>query len=69
MSYTVDILQKVRELAVQAANGIYSKENRENMAVEVDELLKELVTTANSRYQDNIYTEALRLRASLMRCC
>ena len=53
MSYAVNILQEIRELAVQASNGIYNKENREDMAVRVDELLKELVATVNSRYQDS----------------
>ena len=45
---SVQILQRVREMAVQGANGIYSKEDLKNMAVEVDELLKELVQNGNA---------------------
>jgi len=41
-------MQRIRELAVQGANGIYSKEDLSNIAVEVDELLKELVQNANA---------------------
>lgn len=48
MSQSVDIMQRVRELAVQGANGFYSKEDLSNMAVEVNELLKELVENANA---------------------
>ncbi len=48
MSDSLDILQRVRELAVTGANGIYSKEDMVNMATEVDELLKALVQNANA---------------------
>ena len=48
MHQSVDIMQRIRELAVQGANGIYSKEDLNNIAVEVDELLKELVQNANA---------------------
>ncbi|MCL2320071.1 MAG: flagellar hook-associated protein 3 [Treponema sp.] len=44
----VDVLQRVRELAVTGANGIYSKDDTRNMAGEVNELLKELVAISNS---------------------
>ncbi|MBQ1629174.1 MAG: flagellar biosynthesis protein FlgL, partial [Treponema sp.] len=43
MNNSLDILQRVRELAVTGANGIYTKDDLKNMATEVDELLKELV--------------------------
>jgi flagellar hook-associated protein 3 FlgL len=43
-----DILQRIRELSVQGANGTYVKEDLGFMAVEVNELLKELVSIANS---------------------
>jgi flagellar hook-associated protein 3 FlgL len=45
---TNDILQRVREIAVQGANGIYSREDLGYMATEVNELLKELVSLANA---------------------
>lgn len=48
MNQSVQIMQRVRELAVQGANGIYNKEDLANMATEVNELLKELVENANA---------------------
>ena len=42
------ILQRVRELAVQGANGTYSAEDLKLMGVEVNELVKELVALSNS---------------------
>ncbi|MGC8765475.1 MAG: flagellar hook-associated protein 3 [Brevinematia bacterium] len=47
-----NILQRLRELAIQGANGTYTKEDREKMAVEVDQLLRELVQIANMYYKD-----------------
>jgi flagellin len=37
-----DVLQRIRELSVQAANGTYTKEDRSQIMVEVDEMVKEL---------------------------
>ena len=48
MENSLDIMQRVRELAVTGANGIYNKEDIKNMATEVDELLKALVQNANA---------------------
>ncbi len=48
MRQAQDVLQRVRELAVQGANGSYSAEDLRFMGVEVNELLKELVQTANA---------------------
>ncbi|ADN01725.1 flagellin [Spirochaeta thermophila] len=39
---TQDILQRLRELAVQAANGIYSEEDRMQIQVEVSQLVDEI---------------------------
>ena len=44
---SVDVMQRIRELAVTGANGIYGKEETRNMASEVNELLKELVSISN----------------------
>ncbi|MDR1566126.1 MAG: flagellar hook-associated protein 3 [Treponema sp.] len=44
----VDVMQRIRDLSVQGANGIYAKDDLRNMAVEVNELLKELVALSNS---------------------
>ncbi len=52
MTNSLEIMQRVRELAVTGANGIYTKEDMSNMAVEVDELLKELIQNANAISSD-----------------
>jgi len=51
----IDIMQRVREIAVQGANGIYTKDDQRAMAVEVEELAKELVSLANSKSPDGTY--------------
>jgi flagellar hook-associated protein 3 FlgL len=51
LASATDILQRIRELGVQGANGIYTKEDRAKIATEIDELLKELVTIANTKYK------------------
>ncbi|MDR2493652.1 MAG: flagellar hook-associated protein 3 [Spirochaetaceae bacterium] len=43
-----DVLQRVREISVQGANGLYSPDDMKYMAVEVNELLKELVALSNT---------------------
>ena len=45
---TTDILQRIRELAVQSANGIYSDEDRAQIAVEVSQLVAEVDRIASS---------------------
>lgn len=52
MNNSLEIMHRVRELAVTGANGIYTKEDMSNMAVEVDELLKELIQNANAISSD-----------------
>jgi flagellar hook-associated protein 3 FlgL len=47
-----NVLQRIRELAVQGANGTYAKDDLKNMAVEVNELLKELVQVSNASGPD-----------------
>ena len=42
MQETTDILQRIRELAVQSANGIYSDEDRTQIQVEVSQLVAEV---------------------------
>ncbi|MEJ5190158.1 MAG: flagellar hook protein, partial [Breznakiellaceae bacterium] len=44
----VDVLQRIRELAVQGAHGVYTQGDLKNIAVEVNELLKELVQVSNA---------------------
>jgi flagellar hook-associated protein 3 FlgL len=43
-----DVLQRIRELSVEGANGVYTPEDLRYMAVEVNELLKELVSVSNA---------------------
>lgn len=52
MSASLDIMQRVRELAVTGANGIYSREDMRNMASEVDALLGQLIQNANATNND-----------------
>ncbi len=45
---TTDIMQRIRELAVQSANGIYSDEDRMQIQVEVSALVSEVDRIASS---------------------
>jgi flagellin len=42
LSESGDVLQRIRELTVQAANGTYTAEDRAQITVEIDEMIKEL---------------------------
>jgi len=63
------VLQRIRELAVTGANGIYAPDDLKNMAVEVNELLKELVSISNvigpdtkqAFAGDKVFTEPFRI--------
>lgn len=48
MNETTSILQRIRELAVQSANGIYSDEDRSQIAVEVSQLVAEVDRIAST---------------------
>ena len=48
-----DIIQRIRELTVQASNNTYTLEDRKLMAIEVDQLLREIINIANSYYKNN----------------
>ena len=52
---TIDITQRLREIAVQGANGTYTKEDQKYMAQEVDQLLGEMVNMANARGPDGSF--------------
>lgn len=45
---TTDILQRIRELAVQSSNGIYSDEQRNMVQIEVSQLVSEIDRIASS---------------------
>ncbi len=48
LAETTDILQRIRELAVQGSNGIYSDEDRMQIQVEVSQLVAEVDRIASS---------------------
>jgi len=48
MNETLNVMQRVRELAVQGSNGTYTGEDLKLMGVEINELLKEMVALSNS---------------------
>jgi len=48
MGQVNEILQRIRELSVQAANGIYSDDNRRQIQVEVSQLIQEVDRIGNS---------------------
>jgi flagellin len=48
LSETVNILQRIRELAVQSANGTNSVQNRLDLQLEVDQLLGQIDNIANN---------------------
>ncbi|MBR5579781.1 MAG: flagellar hook-associated protein 3 [Treponema sp.] len=52
MDQSLEIMHRIRELAITGANGTYTPEDMQNMATEVDELLKELVQNANATGPD-----------------
>jgi len=65
----MEILHRIRDLSLQAANGIYSPDDLKLMAVEVNELLKEVVNISNylgpdtkqAFAGDKVYTQPFRL--------
>jgi len=68
LNETNSVLQRIRELAVTGANGVYSQDDLKIMAVEVNELLKELVALSNKTGPDTkqafagdkVFTEPFR---------
>lgn len=48
LTETTDILQRIRELAVQASNGVYSDEDRAMVQVEVSQLVAEVDRIAST---------------------
>ena len=69
MNEANSVMQRVRELAVTGANGVYSADDLKIMAGEVNELVKELAALANAVGQDGkqlfagdkAFTEPFRL--------
>jgi flagellar hook-associated protein 3 FlgL len=51
LANATDILQRIRELGVQGANGIYTADDRAKIATEIDQLLNELIHIGNTLYK------------------
>ena len=47
MNESINVMQRVRELAVQGANGTYTPDDLKLMGVEINEMVKELVAISN----------------------
>jgi len=58
MNEALGIMQRVRELAVQGANGTYTEEDQKLMGIEINELIKELASLANTTGPDGKQTFA-----------
>ncbi len=54
MASSMDVLQRIRELAVAGATGTYTANDLGNMASEVNELLQELVVNGNATGPDGV---------------
>lgn len=54
MNQSLQVMQRVRELAVQGANGTLTPGDLKNIAPEIDELLEELVLNANATGPDGV---------------
>ncbi|HPF59729.1 MAG TPA: flagellar hook-associated protein FlgL [Candidatus Competibacteraceae bacterium] len=52
---STDILQRARELTIQANNAALTSENRQTIALEVQQLREQLLDTANARDADGAY--------------
>ncbi|GMO67973.1 MAG: flagellar hook-associated protein 3 [Treponemataceae bacterium] len=54
MESSLDIMKRLKELAVAAAHGTFNPEDTKLMAVEADELLRELIQNANATGEDGL---------------
>jgi flagellar hook-associated protein 3 FlgL len=69
MNEANEVLQRIREITLQGANGVYAQEDMKYMAAEVNELLKELVDLSNQTGPDGrqifagdkVFTEPFRI--------
>ena len=55
VSGSVDIVSRIKELSVQAANDTYSAADRKSIAIEVKELISSLADLGNMRGTDDAY--------------
>jgi flagellar hook-associated protein 3 FlgL len=52
LNQATSLMQRIRELNVQAANDTNDKSSREMIAMEIDQLTREFVNIANTKYND-----------------
>jgi flagellin len=65
LSESVNIVQRIRELAVQAANGTLSAQNRDDLQIEVDELIDQLDSIANDTEFNGLFPLAAPVNLTL----
>ncbi len=65
LSESVNIVQRIRELAVQAANGTLSAQNRDDLQLEVDELIDQLDSIANDTEFNGLFPLAAPVNLTL----
>ncbi len=65
LAETSDVLQRIRELSIQSANGIYSDEDRMQIQVEIDQLVDEIDRVASHAQFNgmNIFTGRFALNS------
>ncbi|OGH60303.1 MAG: flagellar hook-associated protein 3 [Candidatus Lindowbacteria bacterium RIFCSPLOWO2_12_FULL_62_27] len=51
LSNAVDLLQRAREIAIQGATGTLTESDRSHLALEVEQVLEEMVSAANSEFE------------------
>lgn len=61
-----DILQRISELSVDAANGTRGQEEREAIAVEINQLKEEIVSIANTKYNGRYIFSGYKTETPLM---
>ncbi len=54
VNQSLQIMHRINEIGVAGANGTFSRDDLANMATEVDELLQELVLSANAQGPDGV---------------
>jgi flagellin len=65
LSESVNIVQRIRELAVQAANGTLSTQNRADLQLEVDQLLQQINSIAANTEFNGLFPLAAAVNLTL----
>ena len=60
LSSSTAVLTRIKELAVQASNDSYTNEDRKLIAIEVDEMIKELLSGNSKDINGNYIFQVLR---------